>query len=248
MPAKLTNRQFIERANRVHFGFYEYDEKTLGYTNLRKHVNVTCPVHGPYQVIAGSHLSGTRCKQCSINSKRLSQDQFLNRAVEAHGSRYDYSMTDYQGRGSSIDIICPTHGLFNQNAGSHLDGHGCPKCYGRHSGKVSLYWVCIAHAGSMYLKIGITKKANVADRFTFRSDSSEASLCDTFGTVEFLDLEDARKVEKQIHTQLKPLNLKLNGFSGKTECYSLESYSILEKVFASWKGISKRRYITNILG
>lgn len=50
---------------------------------------------------------------------------------EIHRDKYDYSKVDYKGATAKICIICPEHGEFYQNAGSHLNGGGCPKCSGR---------------------------------------------------------------------------------------------------------------------
>lgn len=61
-------------------------------------------------------------------SKKLTTEEFIRRAREIHGDKYDYSKTVYNKSKEAVDIICPTHGLFNQTAISHLRGHGCTKC------------------------------------------------------------------------------------------------------------------------
>lgn len=63
--------------------------------------------------------------------KRLSQIEFLERAKSVHGDKYDYSITKYMTKRDNIEIICPIHGVFIQNAGAHLQGSGCPKCAGK---------------------------------------------------------------------------------------------------------------------
>lgn len=62
--------------------------------------------------------------------KRLTQEEFIERARTVHGDKYDYSIAIYEQRRSPISIICKTHGAFSQNAGDHLAGHGCPWCKG----------------------------------------------------------------------------------------------------------------------
>ncbi|CAL8461095.1 g917 [Coccomyxa elongata] len=37
-------------------------------------------------------------------------------------------MVEYHSGHEKVTIICPTHGLFDQDASAHLSGHGCPKC------------------------------------------------------------------------------------------------------------------------
>ncbi len=60
--------------------------------------------------------------------KKLTQDDFLKRAIERHGDRYDYSQVDYKNQRTDVDIICPIHGKFSQSPQHHMNGSGCPKC------------------------------------------------------------------------------------------------------------------------
>lgn len=60
--------------------------------------------------------------------KRLTQEEFIAKAKEVHGEKYDYSKAVYLGRKYKVCIICPEHGEFWQLVGGHLQGHGCPKC------------------------------------------------------------------------------------------------------------------------
>jgi hypothetical protein len=61
--------------------------------------------------------------------KKLTQAEFLAKAVAVHGvCRYDYSQTVYAGSVGKVKIGCPTHGVFEQFATSHLAGCGCSAC------------------------------------------------------------------------------------------------------------------------
>jgi Zn finger protein HypA/HybF involved in hydrogenase expression len=62
--------------------------------------------------------------------KQNTQD-FIKKAQIVHGNTYDYSDTIYVSRHSKLSIRCLKHGIFEQEAGSHLDGCGCPSCGGR---------------------------------------------------------------------------------------------------------------------
>ena len=53
---------------------------------------------------------------------------FIKKARERHGSKYDYSKTEYRDSCSKVLIGCPEHGEFWQRASTHLRGSGCPKC------------------------------------------------------------------------------------------------------------------------
>src|SRR5262249_388119 len=45
-----------------------------------------------------------------------------------HGAKYDYSMVDYQGSFSKVELVCGRHGIFRQTPNSHLQGQGCGRC------------------------------------------------------------------------------------------------------------------------
>ena len=59
--------------------------------------------------------------------KKLTTEEFIKRAKEKHGDKYDYSKAEYINNRTKICIICPTHGEFWQTAGSHILGNGCSK-------------------------------------------------------------------------------------------------------------------------
>lgn len=55
-------------------------------------------------------------------------EKFIQKAIEVHGDKYDYSETLYLGANNKISIICPKHGKFEQRISRHLSGLGCAKC------------------------------------------------------------------------------------------------------------------------
>ena len=62
--------------------------------------------------------------------KRLTTEEFIQKAKQIHGNKYDYSQTVYVNGLSKIKIICSVHGVFEQRAYAHLSGQSCPHCYG----------------------------------------------------------------------------------------------------------------------
>ena len=60
--------------------------------------------------------------------KRLTKEEFIRRANEAHENKYDYSNVEFKKTADYIVIICPIHGEFRQQVGEHLRGRGCKKC------------------------------------------------------------------------------------------------------------------------
>lgn len=61
-------------------------------------------------------------------TKKLTTEEFIKRAREIHGDKYDYSKVEYKTTRDKITIICPIHGEFEQSPNNHLRGRGCPKC------------------------------------------------------------------------------------------------------------------------
>jgi len=62
-------------------------------------------------------------------AKKLTKEEFINRAKLIYGNKYDYSKVDYINSRTKVCIICPTHGEFWQIPNSHLQGKGCRKCW-----------------------------------------------------------------------------------------------------------------------
>ena len=62
---------------------------------------------------------------------RFTTEQIIEKFRKVHGDRYDYSKFIYHGKRHKSIIICKKHGSFEQTAGQHEKGGGCPKCLGR---------------------------------------------------------------------------------------------------------------------
>jgi len=54
---------------------------------------------------------------------------FIEKSQKIHGIFYDYSQVEYDGANKKVEIICPTHGSFQQTPSMHTQGNGCPNCY-----------------------------------------------------------------------------------------------------------------------
>lgn len=65
---------------------------------------------------------------------RLTQEAVIARFRAKHGSRYDYSLVEYEGTktphgdDAKVNIICSIHGAFEQSPVKHWHGTGCPTC------------------------------------------------------------------------------------------------------------------------
>ena len=61
--------------------------------------------------------------------RKLTTEEFINKARGIWGNKYDYSKAVYVTNKKNIAIICPIHGEFLQIPSNHIHGkHGCPKC------------------------------------------------------------------------------------------------------------------------
>lgn len=60
--------------------------------------------------------------------KRLTKQEFIEKARAKHGCKYDYSKVEYINNHTKVCIICPEHGEFWQTPMNHLMGKGCVKC------------------------------------------------------------------------------------------------------------------------
>lgn len=65
--------------------------------------------------------------------KKLSIEQFIEKATTIHGNAYDYSKSVYVRWDVPVEIICYTHGSFTQTPNSHLSGRKCINCVRRAS-------------------------------------------------------------------------------------------------------------------
>ena len=55
-------------------------------------------------------------------------DSFIDAATRVHAGHYRYDKTIYINAHTKVDIICGTHGVFQQTPTNHVQGKGCPRC------------------------------------------------------------------------------------------------------------------------
>ena len=126
----MTKEEFVERANKIHGGKYNYSK--VDYVNANTDVSIICPIHGEFWQRPSHHLNGNGCKICSAqkeaNKRKLTTEQFIQKARVIHHEKYDYSKVKYTDASTKVCIICSEHGEFWQLPYDHLNGHGCSKC------------------------------------------------------------------------------------------------------------------------
>lgn len=124
---KYTNEIFIEKA-REKFG-NKFDFTKTNYINSQTEICITCPEHGDIWVLPYVFLKSTYgCPECS-GLKKWDTKKFIEKAIETHGNKYDYSKTVYVNKRNNVIITCPIHGDFIQNPHNHIfQKQGCPDC------------------------------------------------------------------------------------------------------------------------
>jgi very-short-patch-repair endonuclease len=130
MPRKLTQEEFIQKANKKHNNLYNYEQSI--YINSSLEIAIECPLHGLFTQVAGYHLNGNGCQKCGRgkveSARKLTHDEFIQKAKNKHGERYDYSESIYLGMDKDFVYKCKKHGTVSQRPFDHLNTGGCNKC------------------------------------------------------------------------------------------------------------------------
>lgn len=63
-----------------------------------------------------------------MTTKKLTQEEFINRCKKIYGNQYNYRKTFYTNTRSNVLVECKDHGLFEKNARALLQGNGCKSC------------------------------------------------------------------------------------------------------------------------
>lgn len=131
MSAKLTTQEFISRAISTHGSKYDYS--LVNYSGRDNYVDIICPVHGIFKQSPHNHVRKRGCPSCKaiLISDMFSSttSEFIKKAKNIHGDKYDYSKVKYTKCKVNVPIICKIHGLFHQTPSDHINQRsGCPDC------------------------------------------------------------------------------------------------------------------------
>jgi len=128
-----STEEYIEKAKEIHGDKYDYSK--VNYTKAKDKIIIICKIHGDFEQEAYCHSIGVGCSKCS-GKYSPNTEEYIEKAIEKHGDKYDYSKVEYISGKTNIIIICKKHGEFQQNAQSHLSGHGCSLCVNKTEGKL----------------------------------------------------------------------------------------------------------------
>jgi len=130
---KLTTKEFIRRSIKIHDNKYDYSKVKYERNDVK--VEIICKDHGTFLQTPHHHMDGSKCPKC-VNNQQMTKDDFVEKAIKAHGNKYDYSKIKYNHIKNKEIIICKKHGEFKQKLDNHLQGKGCPHCINKNEGIV----------------------------------------------------------------------------------------------------------------
>ena len=73
---KKTTKQFIKESNEIHN--FRYDYSKVDYVNNQTKVIIICPIHGDFEQVSSSHLSGAGCPHCMESKGERKISKFLD--------------------------------------------------------------------------------------------------------------------------------------------------------------------------
>jgi hypothetical protein len=130
---------FIEDSKRIHNDFYDYSK--VNYINQNTKVTINCKLHGDFEQLPSSHLSGSGCKKCMISKFTNTFNDFKNKSHKVWDDEYEYDEKTYINMRINMKVRCKKHGWFKVTPDNHISKkRGCPKC-GNNSSKVENDWL-----------------------------------------------------------------------------------------------------------
>lgn len=122
---KKTTEGFIEDAKIVHKDKYDYSKVDYKGDNIKVIITCSKPGHGDFEQIPSSHLQTHGCPVCGNSMKKTTQE-FVNKAIEKHGDKYNYDKVNYINCNQEVTITCNNcKNDFNQKPTYHLQRRGC---------------------------------------------------------------------------------------------------------------------------
>jgi very-short-patch-repair endonuclease len=122
--------EFLEKSKKIHGDKYEYSK--VEYNDNTTPVIIICKEHGEFLQSPAGHLRGCGCRKCANkligDMVKSNTDEFIEKSIQIHGDKYDYSKVEYVINTTPVIIICKEHGEFLQIPAGHVSGRGCNNC------------------------------------------------------------------------------------------------------------------------
>jgi hypothetical protein len=124
-----TTEEWVKKAKEIHNNTYDYSK--VDYKTNKSKVIIICKEHGEFLQKPNTHLTGAGCSKCA-GCYNYTTEEWVKKAKEIHGDKYNYEKVDYKTSKSKVIIICREHGEFLQIPADHVNGFNCYKCSGNY--------------------------------------------------------------------------------------------------------------------
>src|SRR4051794_18556830 len=129
LERRVSFEEFVARSRKVHGDIYDYAPEHYHSVIVKARIGCRVPGHGTFDQLPSVHMIGQGCPRCA-NRVPLTTTDFVRRATDIHGGKFDYSESHFTTSLEKLTIICPIdgHGPFEQTPSNHFKGKGCPSC------------------------------------------------------------------------------------------------------------------------
>ena len=121
-PSKYTTPELILLFKQIHGNKYDYS--LVDFKRMDIKIKIICPEHGIFEQTPNQHIRKKGCNACRTHTL----EKVINLFKKTHSNKYDYSLVKYINSNTSVEIICPKHGIFTQRPSDHKRGAGCSLC------------------------------------------------------------------------------------------------------------------------
>ena len=111
---------------------WEYDLSS--FKGMARNLKAVCPEHGQFYSTPNNMLRNSGCPGCgkkkmiaASTARRLTTEQWIEKAKIVHGEKYLYCDTIYDANGK-MSVQCPKHGEFLTTSDHVYQATGCPRC------------------------------------------------------------------------------------------------------------------------
>lgn len=210
--------EFVKRANLIHGTRYEYIKVLI--VKSRSYATIKCSVHGIFTQLIHSHLSGVGCAKCSYDVKRVKVDDFIAKAKQFHGDKYDYSEVVYTANNKNVRIKCPVHGWFEQMPIHHLKPtYGCSSCAKRNYSKGAIEWIeFIASCENTHLMHSLNGGERKIGKYHVDGYCAETNTCYEYhgcmwhGCIECYDPNDRNPINNKRYKRVYRKTIKRENY------------------------------------
>ena len=251
----IDKESFIEEATKKYKDKFSYSN--IIYTKLNSIVeNILCVKHNHYfSINGGSFIWGCKigcpiCVQEKLKTNKLmTQEEFISRVTELHGTKYDFKETIYKGNSRKVKVKCNTcNNYFYPLANNILRGSSCTYCSEVAKANkwkdtpTSFYVLKIEYKQNILYKIGITiRDIKRRYKFDFKKDIK-------YELMYLKDFDEGRvpfTLEQRLRGKLYEYNYKGESpfkRTGTNEIFSINPIPYIDGVLQQ---ILKEKEITN---